>query len=1027
MSFTALRTVLPPTCVEHSVRAHMTSSAHVNLVVARASQLQLYRLLTPAEQSEQQQQDGAAASLVLVHERSLFGRIESLVAFRPPGWPRDLLAVMVRDAKLSILQFDITRHDFVVVSLHYFESSDIHEDDRLSVRPAAFRVDPTARCGVARAYDRKLLVVPFRGEFAPGDPLGPVDDYRPLPASYPLDLDKLAIRHVKDFCFLENYFQPALLLLHDVELTCPGRAAYRRNTVAVTVLTLDPALRLAERLWSVDGLPFDTMSVVPAPKAVGGALLLSLNAVVYVNEKVRIALPLNTLAVIGPKLSALPMNARPVSPLAVPSARFVARDTALICTDDGGLHALRLIFSSGTVKSLALRRVGRMTPASTITALAPRLVFAGSRLGDSLLLHIREKTREEIVAEHEERKERARREQEETERAAREAVLDADNGADDGGVSDLGALGGEIALIDEEDDFADPFALAVQTALLFVDARPDHDAHHDDDDDNDHDDDDKSAEEQVSKRARTQEAEPLEEIADEDNPYAVFESDATAGGGDAAVAATTAAVERDDDSVGDLDDALPDFAESTYAEPPPADRYNDDAHADAVEDVAVRPMPPSDALFIAVQDDDDEVATVVNAPFGMPLDVPLFRVAVCDMLVGTGPLSGLAVGRTGGIDQREADAAMQAQLASAAAAESAPAAENDDDDGDDDVHGVAGPTLSTTMLGEAGVRILPNEPKPGVGLRVAHASDSVVASLRAKEHDDHAEAVALKRQHESQLEEMRNEHKQRYADRRARYESERRDVHARDRDQFERRADAERRAASERENNELQALRARHTQEAATQQAEQARARTERKGQLEAAERDAKERAKQQLLGDEQASRAELDMVACSGRDHDGALSVLHASVRPRKINTLAVPGCRAVWTLHVRVPAGVPAEQRDEHALLILSTDESTRVLSTGDQLQEVTDQFEVRSDRATLDTFNLFSRAKIAQVHSRGLRLLEGAQVVQDIDLEPDEPAVVASSAADPYVVLLLANGAVQLLTCRADVQNAQRGAHL
>jgi hypothetical protein len=118
-------------------------------------------------------------------------------------------------------------------------------------------------------------------------------------------------------------------------------------------------------------------------------------------------------------------------------------------------------------------------------------------------------------------------------------------------------------------------------------------------------------------------------------------------------------------------------------------------------------------------------------------------------------------------------------------------------------------------------------------------------------------------------------------------------------------------------------------------------------------------------------------------------------------------------------VPAGVPAEQRDEHALLILSTDESTRVLSTGDQLQEVTDQFEVRSDRATLDTFNLFSRAKIAQVHSRGLRLLEGAQVVQDIDLEPDEPAVVASSAADPYVVLLLANGAVQLLTCRADVQ--------
>jgi hypothetical protein len=1023
MSFTALRTVLPPTCVEHSVRAHMTSSAHVNLIVARASQLQLYRLLHPHTTTDDTT-TSTKASLVLVHERTLFGRIDSLVAFRPPGWPRDLLAVLVSDAKLSILQFDITRHDFVVVSLHYFESSDIHEDDRLSVRPGAFRVDPTSRCGVARVYDRKLIVVPFRGEFAAGDPLGPVDDYRPLPASYALDLDKLSIRHVKDFCFLENYFQPALLLLHDVDLTCPGRAAYRRNSCAVTVLTLDPAQRLAERLWSVDGLPFDTMSVVAAPKAVGGALLLALNTVLYVSEKLRIALPVNTLSVVGPKLSALPMNARPVSPLAVPSVRFVARDTALICTDDGALHALRLIFASGIVKSLAIRRLGRMTPASTITALAPRLVFAGSRLGDSLLLHIREKTREEIVSEAEERKERARREQEEAERAAREAVLEGgDAEADDGGVSDLGALGGEIALIDENDDFADPFALAVQSAMLFVDiVRPEHgrDDDHDDDDDVD----DKSAEEQVAKRARTQKEEATEEIADEDNPYAVFETgDSAAATTAAATSATTAAQQHDDDSADDsvnLDDApVPEFAEPTFVEPPQVDRFDDLHAAPAEEDEAVRPKMPDDALFAPVEDNADELAAVVNAPFGMPLDVPLFRVAVCDTLVGTGPLSGLAVGRTGGIDQREADAAMQAQLASASAAEAAREAANDEEDGNDDVHGVAGPTLSTAMLGEAGVRILPNEPKPGVGLRVVSNGDAMVTSLRAKEHAEHAEAVALKRQHEAQIEELRNEHKQRYQERRARLDAERRDAHGRDRDQVERRYDSDRRAATDRENADLQALRARHAQESAAQQAEHARARAERKDKLEAAEREAKASARNLLLGDEQSSRAELDMVACSGRDRDGALSVLHSSVRPQKLNTLAVPGCRAVWTLHVRAPEGSAPDRHHEHALLILSTAEQTRVLSTGDQLQEVTDQFEVRSDRATLDTFNLFSRAKIAQVHSRGLRLLEGAQVVQDIDLEPDEPAVVASSAADPYVVLLMANGAVQLLTCRADVQ--------
>ena len=112
----------------------MTSASHVNLVVARGTQLQLYRLVQATESDHNTDEhttttttattatSNSKASLVLVHEKSLFGRIESLVAFRPAGWPRDLIGVTVRDAKLTVLQFDITRHDFVVVSLHYFET-----------------------------------------------------------------------------------------------------------------------------------------------------------------------------------------------------------------------------------------------------------------------------------------------------------------------------------------------------------------------------------------------------------------------------------------------------------------------------------------------------------------------------------------------------------------------------------------------------------------------------------------------------------------------------------------------------------------------------------------------------------------------------------------------------------------------------------------------------------------------------------------------------------------------------------------
>jgi hypothetical protein len=721
VSFTALKTVLPPTCVELSVRAHVTSAAHVNLVVARASQLQVYRLLhdeddnSSSSSSSSGSSDSARASLTLVHEKNLFGRIESLVAFRPPGWPRDLIAVTVRDAKLSILQFDITRHDWVVVSLHYFETGDIHGDDRLYVRPPVFRVDPTSLCGVARVFDRKLMVVPFRGEFAVADPLGPVDDFRALPPSYALDLEKLGVKHVKDFCFLENYFQPALLLLHDTELTCPGRAAYRRNTSAVTVLTLDPTQRLAERLWSFDGMPFDTHLVIAAPKAIGGALLLSLNCVLYVNEKVRIALPVETLGVIGPKLVALPMSNRPVSALVSPSVRFIAPNTALISTDDGWLHALRLIIVSGVVKSLAIRRIGRSSPASTITALAPRLVFTGSRLGDSLLLHVREKSREQVLAEAEERRERARRDQEEADRAAHSAWIAASAaGAGAGAVDavDIGALGADIALIDTSDDFADPFAVAAQSAMLFTDVpRGNDDAdgalkHEGDDDDDDADKDDKFAE-QAGKRARSEkDAPPIDEIDDEDNPYAVLETAVVkvdAGETEPAAVAAVAATDEQQQEQQEqqeeqhIDDVKTEFDEPAFAEPAPVDSFDErepGSRSAAPSDEPVRPTPPGDVLFQAVQDDEAEVAAVAEAPFGMPLDVPLFRVVVCDMLVGTGPLAGLAVGRTGGVDQSEADAALRAQLASA----NANADEGDgldDDDGDDAKHGVAGPTLSS--------------------------------------------------------------------------------------------------------------------------------------------------------------------------------------------------------------------------------------------------------------------------------------------------------------------------------------------
>ena len=114
-SFGVLQTVVAATCIDHAVEAHFTSSSDVNLIVGRASLLQVFRL-------NERSDDGNNAALCLVLEKRLFGHIESIATFRAPGWPRDLIAVSFRDAKATVLQFDPTVNDIGIVSMHYFES-----------------------------------------------------------------------------------------------------------------------------------------------------------------------------------------------------------------------------------------------------------------------------------------------------------------------------------------------------------------------------------------------------------------------------------------------------------------------------------------------------------------------------------------------------------------------------------------------------------------------------------------------------------------------------------------------------------------------------------------------------------------------------------------------------------------------------------------------------------------------------------------------------------------------------------------
>ena len=110
-------------------------------------------------------------------------------------------------------------------------------------------------------------------------------------ASYTLDLQTVLpnttnVFNIIDVQFLHGYNQPTLMILHEPLKTQCGRIAVRKDTVRLDVLTLDVKERVSAFIWSKEALPFDAFEVLPVPMPIGGALVLSVNALFYLNQGV---------------------------------------------------------------------------------------------------------------------------------------------------------------------------------------------------------------------------------------------------------------------------------------------------------------------------------------------------------------------------------------------------------------------------------------------------------------------------------------------------------------------------------------------------------------------------------------------------------------------------------------------------------------------------------------------------------------------------------------------------------------------
>lgn len=119
------------------------------------------------------------------------------------------------------------------------------------------------------------------------------------------------------------------------------------------------------------------------------------------------------------------------------------------------------------------------------------------------------------------------------------------------------------------------------------------------------------------------------------------------------------------------------------------------------------------------------------------------------------------------------------------------------------------------------------------------------------------------------------------------------------------------------------------------------------------------------------------------------------------------------MWTVIGPQFGGNPRDEDQTHAFLILSQTESTMILQTGQEINEV-DNSGFYTAGPTVFAGNMGNCKYIVQVASKGVRLLRGLDQLQHIPIDVGSP-IVHASLSDPYLALLTADGQLLMITLR------------
>ena len=440
----------PPTAVTHSLSLPFLSASANNLIVVKTSLIQIYSLksiLAPASDKSlsadsrnahrvQSEFDNGGSTLprgdrlpttklVLIAQHDLSGTVTAIARIKilKSKSGGEAILVALRDAKLSLIEWDPERFSISTISIHYYEREDVFNnpwEPDLGQGATHLSVDPGSRCAILRFGVRHVAILPFHqvGDDLVMDDYDPdidgerlerrssnlksatdADDYRKTPyaASFVLSLLALdpSLSHPVYLSFLYQYREPTFGILYSQVASSPGLLHERRDNVSYAVYTLDLDQRASTTLSTVNNLPWDLFAVVPLLRNIGGALLLGTNELIHVDQSGKPnGIAVNDLAKQStsfPLADQSDLNLRLED--CVVKELGLDNTTLLIILNTGRLAILSFKIDGRSVSGLAMHLVepesggtALLASPSSASVIGRGRIFVGSQDSDSIIL-----------------------------------------------------------------------------------------------------------------------------------------------------------------------------------------------------------------------------------------------------------------------------------------------------------------------------------------------------------------------------------------------------------------------------------------------------------------------------------------------------------------------------------------------------------------------------------------------------------------------------------------------------------------